>query len=87
MKKTPNSQAYVCESHGMITHESPKVIQVGYLYIWPKIVLRMLKLCVHYWLAFIEVDIKPIINISFVREKKIRNSSRNKEDIFSVVLL
>ena len=29
----------------------------------------MLKLCVHYRLAFIEVDIKPIINISFVCEK------------------
>jgi hypothetical protein len=42
----------------------------------------MLKLCVHYRLAFIEVDIKPIINISFVREKKIRSNSRNKEDIF-----
>ena len=82
MKKTPNSQAYVCESHGMIIYESPKVIQVGYLKIWPEIVLTMLKLCVHYRLAFIEVDIKPIINISFVREKKIRSSSRNKEDIF-----
>ena len=23
MKKTPNSQAYVCDSHGIITHESP----------------------------------------------------------------
>jgi hypothetical protein len=34
---------------------------------------KMLKLCVHFRLAFIEVDIKPIINIiniSFVREKK-----------------
>ena len=46
---------------------------------------KMLKLCVHFRLAYIEFDIKPIINISFVHEK-IRSSSRNKEkEIFSVL--